>query len=105
VTLRHRVHPQAEAEFLDAVRSYAITEAGLGDEFDIEVAKAVDDIEWSPDAWPKFPGWDRLPVVRSRKIGVFPYRVVYFVRDDELLIVAFAHQSRRPGYWKHRVDR
>lgn len=105
MTLRQRVHPEAEAEFLDAVRYYATTEAGLGDEFDIEVAKAVDDIQWNPDAWPKFPGWDRLPVVRSRKVDVFPYRVVYFVRDDELLIVAFAHQSRRPGYWKQRVGR
>lgn len=41
--------------------------------------------------------------IRRRKVGVFPYRVVYFVRDDELLIVAFAHQSRRPGYWKQRI--
>ncbi len=104
MTLSPRVNPEAEAEFLDAVRYYETTEAGLGDEFDIEVAKAVGDIQWKPDAWPKFPGWDRLPVVRSRKVDVFPYRVVYFVRDDELLIVAFAHQSRRPGYWKQRVD-
>lgn len=41
--------------------------------------------------------------IRRRKVDVFPYRVVYFVRDDELLIVAFAHQSRRPGYWKQRI--
>lgn len=27
-----------------------------------------------------------------------PHRVIYFVRDDELVIVAFAHQGRRPGY-------
>lgn len=56
MTFRQRVPPEAEAEFLDAVRYYATTEAGLGDEFDIEVAKAVDDIQWNPDAWPKFPG-------------------------------------------------
>lgn len=104
MSLRSNVHPEAEAEFLDAVRYYETVQAGLGVEFDIEVANAVGDIQWQPDAWPKFPGWDRLPVVRSRKVEVFPYRVVYFVRDDELLIVAFAHQSRRPGYWKQRVE-
>jgi hypothetical protein len=104
VTFRQRVHPDAEAEFLGAVRYYHTTQSGLGEEFDTEVAKAVDDIQWNPEAWPKFPGWDRLPVVRSRKVDVFPFRVVYFVGDDELVIVAFAHQSRRPGYWKQRVD-
>ncbi|WP_029144781.1 type II toxin-antitoxin system RelE/ParE family toxin [Microbacterium luticocti] len=102
--LRPQVHPEAEAEFLDAARYYETTQAGLGDEFDTEVTKAVDYIQWNPEAWPTFPGWDRLPVVRSRKVDVFPYRVVYFVRDDVLLIVAFAHQSRHPGYWKNRVD-
>lgn len=104
MSLRQYVHPEAETEFLDAIRYYEATESGLGREFDTEVAKAVDDIRWNADAWPKFPGWDRLPVVRSRKVDVFPFRVVYFVSDDELVIVAFAHQSRRPGYWKQRVD-
>lgn len=103
MTLRPSVHPEADAEFLDAVRYYQTREAGLGDEFDAEVARSVDDALWNSDAWPKFPGWDRLPVVRSRKVDVFPYRVIYFVRDNELVIVAFAHQSRRPGNWKHRI--
>ncbi len=104
MTHRPSVHPEADAEFLNAIRYYQVREAGLGDEFDIEVARAVDDVLWNPDAWPPFPGWDRLPVVRSRQVDVFPYRIIYFVRDDELVIVAFAHQSRRPGYWKSRVE-
>lgn len=103
MTLRSSVHPEADAEFLDAVRYYQTREAGLGDEFDAEVARAVEDALWQPDAWPKLPGWDRLPVVRSREVDVFPYRVIYFEREGELVIVAFAHQSRHPGYWKHRL--
>lgn len=104
MTFHQRVHPEAEIKFLDAVLHYEATEARLGDTFDIEVGRAVDDIQWDPDAWPRFPGWDRIPVVRTRKVNVFPYRVVYFVRDDELVIVAFAHERRRPGYWNRRVD-
>lgn len=104
MTLHQRVHPDAEAEFLDAVRYYENKESGLGSQFDAEVASAVDDIQWHPEAWPRFSGWDRLPVVRSRKVNVFPYQVVYFVNGEELVLVAFAHQSRRPGYWKHRID-
>ena len=99
------VHVEAEPELFDAIRYYETTEPGLGEAFDAEVAKAVADTQWNPEAWPRFPGWDRLPIVRSRQVDVFPYRVVYFVRNQEIMIVAFAHQSRRPGYWQTRVDR
>lgn len=33
----------------------------------------------------------------------FPYRVIYFARDDLLMIVAVAHTKRRPGYWRERL--
>ena len=52
MTLHPRVHPEAEAEFFDAVRYYQTREAGLGDAFDAEIARAVDDALWNPDAGP-----------------------------------------------------
>lgn len=33
-----------------------------------------------------------------------PYGVVYYATDSEIVIVAYAHEKRRPGYWKHRVE-
>lgn len=36
-------------------------------------------------------------------LDVFPYGIVYFVRDDEVLVVAYAHERRRPGYWRERL--
>lgn len=44
-----------------------------------------------------------VPVVRSKGVNGFPYRVVYFVADELLTIVAVAHAKRRPGYWRERV--
>jgi plasmid stabilization system protein ParE len=35
----------------------------------------------------------------------YPYDVIYRVLDNEILIVAFAHHSRRPGYSKARKDK
>jgi hypothetical protein len=32
----------------------------------------------------------------------FPYKVAYRIRDHDIHIVAIAHTSRRPGYWKNR---
>lgn len=53
----------------------------------------------------EFPeAWHSLPEgVRAARIRGFPYSLVYCIRSDEIVIVAFAHHSRRPGYWKDRL--
>jgi hypothetical protein len=33
----------------------------------------------------------------------FPYAIIYLEYGDETLVVAIAHTSRRPGYWKNRM--
>ena len=50
-------------------------------------------------------GWEREPAVRSRAVDKFPYRVVYFVADELVIVLAVAHEKRRPGYWRDRVIR
>jgi hypothetical protein len=42
--------------------------------------------------------------VRAKALRRFPYSLMYVIDDRELLIVAIAHQSRRPGYWADRLD-
>jgi plasmid stabilization system protein ParE len=32
----------------------------------------------------------------------FPYSVIYYLRGDELRVVALAHHRRRPEYWSGR---
>ena len=34
----------------------------------------------------------------------FPYSLIYSIEADSVLIVAVAHQSREPEYWKTRLD-
>lgn len=96
-------HPDAESEFVADIGWYDEREIGLGDRFEGEVLQAVDESADTPAAWPVWPGWDRQPVVRSKSVVDFPYRVVYFVEGNLLTIVAVAHASRRPGYWRERV--
>lgn len=33
----------------------------------------------------------------------FPYSVVYYLRGDEVGVIALAHHRRRPAYWKSRA--
>jgi plasmid stabilization system protein ParE len=35
----------------------------------------------------------------------YPYLIVYVVRDPQVVIIAIAHQRRRPGYWLSRMQR
>lgn len=47
----------------------------------------------------------RVRVVYSARrvlLQHFPYFVVYRERDEDLHIIAIAHASRKPGYWRHR---
>ncbi len=34
----------------------------------------------------------------------FPYDLIYRLNEHEILVIAFAHHSRRPGYWKTRLE-
>lgn len=104
MTLRWSEHPEATEELLATIRHYHLQRPGLGDDFDAQVMAAVHDIcEW-PDSWPPFPGWSQTPVVRTRGVAIFPYRVVYFMRENEVIIVAYAHNRREAGYWQRRLS-
>lgn len=41
--------------------------------------------------------------VRRCLLTRFPYRLVYRVEGEKIVIYAVAHQSRRPGYWRTRI--
>lgn len=96
-------HPEAWAEFISDVEWYDAREADVGERFESAVRGAIDAAVDSPESWAVWRDWDRQRVVRSKSVSGFPYRVVYFVDDDLLRIVAVAHAKRRPGYWRERL--
>lgn len=103
MTLGFDLHPEAQAELVADVDWYDERAVGVGERFEIAVRAAIDAAVDSPESWAVWPGWEREPVVRSKGVSDFPYRIVYLVHDDLLVIVAVAHAKRRPGYWRERV--
>jgi toxin ParE1/3/4 len=97
-------HPDARAEYLGAVAYYDRLRAGLGDQLIDRLEEAIEDILSSPRTWPRMPNWDGEPVLRSHVVKVFRYRVIYYVHGDQVRIIAYAHTSRMPGYWRPRVE-
>jgi len=91
---------EAAEELMSAAKWYDAERDGLGDELLGEMNRALIAIEESPQTWPLVPasrGARRFVCKR------FPYVVYYLLRDNAVWIVAFAHTSRHPGYWHHRV--
>jgi toxin ParE1/3/4 len=39
---------------------------------------------------------------RACSLVDFPYQIIYRVVGDVMVVIAVAHTSRRPGYWKRR---
>lgn len=96
-----REHPEARAELLAEsdrlpvdVAEYLVTNAET----------AIEDVLEAPGAWPKVPYWDEPPTLRRRKIKPFRINVVYYVDGEEIRVIAYAHERRKPGYWVHRID-
>ena len=97
-----RVEDAARDELRAAVAWYEERQPGLGGEFFGEVERTLDLIERYPGLGASVP---RVPADRGMRclpLRRFPYIVVYREREVEIQIVAFAHTSRKPGYWSSR---
>jgi plasmid stabilization system protein ParE len=92
--------PEADAEFREAVWYYEQEAPGVGMAFIAEVHRAISLIVQNPDAAVAVGGGLRRKILRH-----FPYNVMYSVEAELVVIVAVAHQKRRPRYWRGRVKK
>jgi toxin ParE1/3/4 len=90
-------HPEAEAEFIDAIEYYEKHERGLGYDFSIEVHYAIQNIITYPTAWPILED-----DIHRCLVNRFPFGVIYSIEKDKIFILAVMHLRRHPDYWKHR---
>ena len=82
----------------EAIAWYAEQAPGLGDAFLIEVLKTLRLVEQFPQAWHPLTS-----EIRRCRLRRFPYCVVYTQDGPDILVLAVAHQHRKPDYWKSRL--
>jgi plasmid stabilization system protein ParE len=97
-----RVAESAATELADAIRWYEQQRSGLGVDFRDLVVAAFDTITGQPDSGSLVATASTF-VVRRLLIPRFAYQVIYYLRHDEIVVVAVAHTSRRPNYWRTRT--
>lgn len=91
------VSPEADRELTEGAIYYAReggTDVGLA--FIAEFERTLALLCKHPQVGAPWKNRRRLPL---RK---FPYSIVYYVRDEELRVVALAHHRRKPEYWGSR---
>lgn len=95
-------HPEAAAGFDAAVRWYEAQAPDLGLDLIHNAELTRDRIgRWPDTAAPVASGVDGT-VVRGAVISGYPLRVISVRESDALIILAYAHERRRPGYWRAR---
>jgi len=96
---RVRFTAPARREFLNEVVFYNGKEPGLGARF----AEAVEDAAVRAMAYP-LSGSRASANARRVFVKDFPFAIVYRSDDQGIVIFAVAHHSRRPDYWRSRVQ-
>jgi hypothetical protein len=96
--MKYSFHPEAEAEFIQAIDYYEDCEEGLGHDFAVEVYSTIERTTSHARAWPIIEQDIRRSLVKR-----FPFGVVYAEEKEGVFIVAVMHLHRDPDYWKYRI--
>ena len=99
---RVRLHREAASEAVEAAAWYEAMRPGLGYEFSEAVDAAIELVQ--EGLVPVIPARGEAGQLGAKRVILrkFPYDVVVVQRLGEWFVLAVAHHSRRPGYWKSR---
>lgn len=90
-------HPAAVDEVIEAEAWYGERNPLAADAFRAELSRAVDSVRRSPERWPRHAAG-----TRCRHLRWFPFSLIYRPEPTLILVIAVAHQRRKPGYWRER---
>ena len=102
MTLRVGFHPDAVRELDDAIQWYDQGGQHRGARFRTDVDRVIDRLlEW-PESAETILDTPAGRVFRHAKVPHSHYRLVYYLTDEALKIVAIAHERRMLLYWSGR---
>ena len=90
--------PEASAEVECVTGDYEARSTGLGARFRAEIESACAAIVQHPLLW-------RLRPAGYRRVNLpgFPYYIAFVTDEQQALVIAVAHSSRHPDYFKSRI--
>lgn len=99
-----KVSKEAARELEEAALRYEGEKAGLGERLITAFEHAVQLLK-EPNS-PLTPVYGDAARLGARKLILhrFPFSLIVVQYNKAIIIVAFAHHSRRPGYWVKRIN-
>ena len=101
MSFRLEFRPQVSGDVVAAAAWYEEQEPGLGAEFAFAVQKRLNELLQNP----------LLPRLRDQLRGVrwvyprrFPYRIIYRVSGQTVLVIAVVPAARHERHWKKRMN-
>ena len=86
-----------------AAEWYERERPGLGSQFANALEAGLDLIAEDLLPLSPTPGISGTKGAKRLILRRFPYDIVVIERADEAIVIAVAHHSRRPGYWRERI--
>ena len=102
---RYRFLHEALVEYEGAIAYYERAQTGLGETFLREVDRIIAMTLEFPKIGSLVPDTPPELQVRRGLLRRFGVEIDYLISGDELIVLAVFHGKRRPGYWRHRLDR
>jgi plasmid stabilization system protein ParE len=88
----------AREEFHSAIKYYESQQVNLGRKFEVDIKESISRLKKFPKAY-IIVSKD----VRRCLLHKFNYSILYAIKHDHILIIAIAHQHRKPNYWIDRT--
>lgn len=90
----------AQLDYEEIIYWYSDSSSLIAERFRQNLKKSVKYIVSMP-----FASQMIAPDVRQHIIHKFPYKVIYTVENNEIVVVAIVHQKRSPIVWENRITK
>ena len=93
------IRPEAENDLKEAFSWYEDKRQGLGYDFLLQVDAGLRFIGRNPEICPpEYKG------TRKHLIKRFPYKIIYLIERESIIVLAVIHGKRSPGLTRKRMD-
>lgn len=94
------IRPEAEDDLKEAFSWYEDKRIGLGYDFLLQVDAGLNFIARNPNIHPvEYKG------TRKHIIKRFPYKIIYIIEEEHIIVIAVTHGKRSPAIIKKRSNR
>ena len=97
--MKYRFHRAATGEHYDNVNFYEGRLPGLGADYLKEFETIMAHICTAPNFYPTIG----TPDIHKAGLKRFPFHVIYRTEQNQIIVLAVAHQRRQPAYWSKRL--